>query len=143
MHFIRVEPRNHLIMHQSNHATNRFSTARPPTQLEMAMTKNHWTMHHTCTAEDGNDVNDAAGNVLSRDDAVRSTMIEDVFGLGSFEFEVLQDWELKFMGKYVKIGTVKKPVQITEGEHHHDFHDNYSCRLIFSICQHKLAEREI
>ena len=33
-------------------------------------------MHHACTAEDDNDVNDAAGSDLSRDDAVRSTMVE-------------------------------------------------------------------
>ncbi|KAL9258640.1 Membrane steroid-binding protein 1-like protein [Drosera capensis] len=39
----------------------------------------------------------------------------DITGLGPFELEALQDWEYKFMSKYVKVGTVKKPVTETEG----------------------------
>ncbi|XP_065869931.1 membrane steroid-binding protein 2-like [Euphorbia lathyris] len=34
----------------------------------------------------------------------------DISGLGPFELEALQDWEYKFMSKYVKVGTIKKPV---------------------------------
>jgi len=33
----------------------------------------------------------------------------DLTGLGAFELDALQDWEYKFMSKYVKVGTVKKP----------------------------------
>ncbi|GMY07123.1 membrane steroid-binding protein 1 [Fagus crenata] len=38
----------------------------------------------------------------------------DVSGLGPFELEALQDWEYKFMSKYVKVGTVKKSVSETD-----------------------------
>ena len=31
----------------------------------------------------------------------------DISGLGPFELEALQDWEYKFMSKYVKVGTNK------------------------------------
>jgi membrane-associated progesterone receptor component len=31
----------------------------------------------------------------------------DLTGLGVFELEALQDWEYKFMSKYVKVGTIK------------------------------------
>ncbi|KAJ4847454.1 Membrane steroid-binding protein 1 [Turnera subulata] len=34
----------------------------------------------------------------------------DISGLGPFELEALQDWEYKFMSKYVKVGTIKKSV---------------------------------
>ncbi|KAF1884605.1 hypothetical protein Lal_00028486 [Lupinus albus] len=40
----------------------------------------------------------------------------DISGLGPFELDALQDWEYKFMSKYVKVGTVKKTVPVTEGE---------------------------
>nr|GEX22842.1 hypothetical protein [Tanacetum cinerariifolium] len=33
----------------------------------------------------------------------------DLTGLGVFELEALQDWENKFMRKYVKVGSIKKP----------------------------------
>ncbi|XP_076886926.1 membrane steroid-binding protein 1-like [Bidens hawaiensis] len=33
----------------------------------------------------------------------------DLTGLGAFELDALQDWEYKFMSKYVKVGTIKKP----------------------------------
>ncbi|XP_058082560.1 membrane steroid-binding protein 1-like [Magnolia sinica] len=39
----------------------------------------------------------------------------DISGLGPFELEALQDWEYKFMSKYVKVGTVKKTVPVTDG----------------------------
>ncbi|KAL1296392.1 hypothetical protein HN51_057092 [Arachis hypogaea] len=32
----------------------------------------------------------------------------DISGLGPFEIEALQDWEYKFMTKYVKVGTIKQ-----------------------------------
>ncbi|KAJ3680356.1 hypothetical protein LUZ60_016634 [Juncus effusus] len=38
----------------------------------------------------------------------------DISGLGSFELEALQDWEYKFMSKYVKVGTVKTNPPATE-----------------------------
>ncbi|GER27028.1 membrane steroid binding protein 1 [Striga asiatica] len=39
----------------------------------------------------------------------------DLTGLGVFELEALQDWEYKFMSKYVKVGTIKTTVTINEG----------------------------
>ncbi|XP_066383525.1 membrane steroid-binding protein 1-like [Miscanthus floridulus] len=39
----------------------------------------------------------------------------DISGLGPFELDALQDWEYKFMSKYVKVGTVKKTVPVEEG----------------------------
>ncbi|CAN1267297.1 Membrane steroid-binding protein 2, partial [Linum perenne] len=39
----------------------------------------------------------------------------DISGLGPFELDALQDWEYKFMSKYVKVGTIKKEVPVTEG----------------------------
>ncbi|BFG23310.1 hypothetical protein CerSpe_095840 [Prunus speciosa] len=38
----------------------------------------------------------------------------DISGLGPFELDALQDWEYKFMSKYVKVGTIKKAE--TDGE---------------------------
>lgn len=38
----------------------------------------------------------------------------DLTGLGHFELEALQDWEYKFMSKYVKVGTVKSVVPVNE-----------------------------
>lgn len=43
----------------------------------------------------------------------------DIEGLGPFELDALQDWEYKFMGKYVKVGQIKKSaskeVEVVEG----------------------------
>ncbi|KAH9294849.1 hypothetical protein KI387_038437 [Taxus chinensis] len=43
----------------------------------------------------------------------------DLEGLGAFELDALQDWEYKFMGKYVKVGQIKKSevkeVEVTGG----------------------------
>lgn len=39
----------------------------------------------------------------------------DLIGLGVFEMEALQDWEYKFMSKYVKVGTVKATVPVSDG----------------------------
>ncbi|KVI04699.1 membrane steroid-binding protein 1-like [Cynara cardunculus var. scolymus] len=33
----------------------------------------------------------------------------DLTGLGAFELDALQDWEYKFMSKYVKVGSIKNP----------------------------------
>lgn len=38
----------------------------------------------------------------------------DLSGLGVFELEALQDWEYKFMSKYVKVGTIKETVPVTD-----------------------------
>lgn len=38
----------------------------------------------------------------------------DLSGLGPFELDALQEWEYKFMGKYVKVGTIKKHVPVAE-----------------------------
>lgn len=38
----------------------------------------------------------------------------DLSGLGVFELEALQDWEYKFMSKYVKVGTIKRTVPVTD-----------------------------
>lgn len=40
----------------------------------------------------------------------------DISGLGAFELDALQDWEYKFMSKYVKVGTVKKAVPVNDEE---------------------------
>lgn len=40
----------------------------------------------------------------------------DISGLGAFELDALQDWEFKFMSKYVKVGTVKQAVRVNDGE---------------------------
>ncbi|KAJ8771410.1 hypothetical protein K2173_026587 [Erythroxylum novogranatense] len=39
----------------------------------------------------------------------------DTSGLGPYELEALQDWEYKFMSKYVKVGTVKRTIPVTDG----------------------------
>jgi membrane-associated progesterone receptor component len=39
----------------------------------------------------------------------------DISGLGPFELDALQDWEYKFMSKYVKVGTIKSTVPVTDG----------------------------
>lgn len=41
-------------------------------------------------------------------------LTSDISDLGPFELEALQDWEYKFMSKYVKVGTVKKAVPESE-----------------------------
>ena len=42
-------------------------------------------------------------------------LTSDISGLGPFELDALQDWEYKFMSKYVKVGTVKKTVPVEDG----------------------------
>lgn len=41
-------------------------------------------------------------------------LTSDLTGLGVFELEALQDWEYKFMSKYVKVGTIKQTVPVTD-----------------------------
>ncbi|XP_006647586.2 membrane steroid-binding protein 1 [Oryza brachyantha] len=43
-------------------------------------------------------------------------LTSDISGLGPFELEALQEWEGKFMGKYVKVGTIKKITPVLEGD---------------------------
>ncbi|XP_037447575.1 membrane steroid-binding protein 1-like [Triticum dicoccoides] len=43
-----------------------------------------------------------------------SDLTGDVSGLGPLEVEALQEWEQKFMGKYVKVGTIKKTILVSE-----------------------------
>lgn len=38
----------------------------------------------------------------------------DISGLSPFELDALQDWEYKFMSKYVKVGTIKTSVPVTD-----------------------------
>ena len=38
----------------------------------------------------------------------------DLTGLGAFELDALQDWEYKFMSKYVKVGSIKNPEAASE-----------------------------
>lgn len=38
----------------------------------------------------------------------------DIWGLCPFEIDALQDWEYKFRDKYVKVGTIKKTVPVTD-----------------------------
>ncbi|GAB4858226.1 Membrane steroid-binding protein 1 [Ancistrocladus abbreviatus] len=60
-----------------------------------------------------------AGRDASRALAKMSFEVEDltgdVSGLGAYELEALHDWEYKFMSKYVKVGTVKKTIPVTDG----------------------------
>jgi membrane-associated progesterone receptor component len=39
----------------------------------------------------------------------------DVSGLGPFELSALQDWEYKFVSKYVKVGSIKTVAPLEEG----------------------------
>lgn len=51
-----------------------------------------------------------ASRALAKMSFEEKDLTGDISGLGPFELEALQDWEYKFMSKYVKVGTVKKPV---------------------------------
>ncbi|KAH0455504.1 hypothetical protein IEQ34_015536 [Dendrobium chrysotoxum] len=56
-----------------------------------------------------------ASRALAKMSFEQKDLTGDISGLGPFELEALQDWEYKFMSKYVKVGTVKKPVPVTDG----------------------------
>lgn len=51
-----------------------------------------------------------ASRALAKMSFEEKDLTGDISGLGPFELEALQDWEYKFMSKYVKVGTVKKSV---------------------------------
>ncbi|XP_023554188.1 membrane steroid-binding protein 2-like [Cucurbita pepo subsp. pepo] len=51
-----------------------------------------------------------ASRALAKMSFEEKDLTGDISGLGPFELEALQDWEYKFMSKYVKVGTIKKPV---------------------------------
>ena len=57
-----------------------------------------------------------ASRALAKMSFEEKDLTGDISGLGPFELEALQDWEYKFMSKYVKVGTIKKTVPVTEGE---------------------------
>lgn len=56
-----------------------------------------------------------ASQALAKMSFEEKDLTGDISGLGPFELDALQDWEYKFMSKYVKVGTVKKTVPVTEG----------------------------
>ncbi|GAB2265219.1 Membrane steroid-binding protein 2 [Dionaea muscipula] len=49
-----------------------------------------------------------ASRALAKMSFEEKDLTGDITGLGPFELEALQDWEYKFMSKYVKVGTVIK-----------------------------------
>ncbi|XP_071686217.1 membrane steroid-binding protein 2-like [Rutidosis leptorrhynchoides] len=50
-----------------------------------------------------------ASRALAKMSFEEKDLTGDISGLGAFELDALQDWEYKFMSKYVKVGTIKKP----------------------------------
>ncbi|KAA8533744.1 hypothetical protein F0562_031261 [Nyssa sinensis] len=56
-----------------------------------------------------------ASRALAKMSFEEKDLTGDISGLGPFELDALQDWEYKFMSKYVKVGTVKKTVPVTDG----------------------------
>jgi len=56
-----------------------------------------------------------ASRALAKMSFEKEDLTGDISGLGPFELEALQDWEYKFMSKYVKVGTIKKTVPVTDG----------------------------
>lgn len=56
-----------------------------------------------------------ASRALAKMSFEEKDLTGDISGLGPFELDALQDWEYKFMGKYVKVGTVKKSVPVQDG----------------------------
>lgn len=57
-----------------------------------------------------------ASRALAKMSFEEKDLTGDISGLGPFERDALQDWEYKFMEKYVKVGTIKKEVPVTEAE---------------------------
>lgn len=58
-----------------------------------------------------------ASRALAKMSFEEKDLTGDTEGLGPFELDALQDWEYKFMGKYVKVGQIKKsaPKEVVEG----------------------------
>ncbi|XP_054776068.1 membrane steroid-binding protein 1-like [Prosopis cineraria] len=57
-----------------------------------------------------------ASRALAKMSFEEKDLTGDISGLGPFELDALQDWEYKFLSKYVKVGTIKKSVPVTEAE---------------------------
>lgn len=60
-----------------------------------------------------------ASRALAKMSFEEKDLTGDIEGLGPFELDALQDWEYKFMGKYVKVGQMKKTTpkeEVTEGK---------------------------
>ncbi|XP_076886729.1 membrane steroid-binding protein 1-like [Bidens hawaiensis] len=55
-----------------------------------------------------------ASRALAKMSFEEKDLTGDLTGLGAFELDALQDWEYKFMSKYVKVGTIKKPEDAPE-----------------------------
>ena len=49
-----------------------------------------------------------ASRALAKMSFEETDLTGDISGLGPFELDALQDWEYKFMSKYVKVGTIQK-----------------------------------
>ncbi|XP_010426390.1 PREDICTED: membrane steroid-binding protein 2-like [Camelina sativa] len=49
-----------------------------------------------------------ASRALAKMSFEEQDLTGDISGLGAFELDALQDWEYKFMSKYVKVGTIQK-----------------------------------
>ncbi|KAL3524259.1 hypothetical protein ACH5RR_017093 [Cinchona calisaya] len=56
-----------------------------------------------------------ASRALAKMSFEEKDLTGDISGLGVFELEALQDWEYKFMSKYVKVGTIEKTVPVSDG----------------------------
>ncbi|KAI9112101.1 hypothetical protein K1719_016997 [Acacia pycnantha] len=56
----------------------------------------------------------AASRALAKMSFEEKDPTGDIFDLSGFELGALQDWEYKFMSKYVKVGTIKSSVPVTE-----------------------------
>lgn len=56
-----------------------------------------------------------ASRALAKMSFEEKDLTGDISGLGPFEVDALQDWEYKFMSKYVKVGSIKKDVPVTDG----------------------------
>ena len=51
-----------------------------------------------------------ASRALAKMSFEETDLTGDISGLGPFELDALQDWEYKFMSKYVKVGTIQKNI---------------------------------
>ncbi|RDX70723.1 Membrane steroid-binding protein 1 [Mucuna pruriens] len=58
-----------------------------------------------------------ASRALAKMSFEEKDLTGDISGLGPFEIDALQDWEYKFMTKYVKVGTVKSEGPVAEPEY--------------------------
>ena len=57
-----------------------------------------------------------ASRALAKMSFEEKDLTGDISGLSGYELGALQDWEYKFMSKYVKVGTVKSSIPVTNGE---------------------------